>query len=365
MKFKPIQVYPTLIAQYRAKLLELARRLARDYELQLKPLILKMSEEQQKKLSKAQVQENAKLTFKQATDAVRYLTAYEVARMVGVLKKQVIRDISTGKIKGAIHEGENWLITEQSVRPYGVLIGKFEADQTLLEKFNHRLEKLRRKYQDLLYAYEATAKDITLQTYKESKRKFYAQFKKAAGIDLMTIMTEKGLKDAFDAQVKENVNLISSIPKKYFDDIQTLVKDNVNGVKVPEGGMIQALMDLTKATKTKAKLIARDQTAKAFSDFNHLRMQNCGVQGYCWRNSRDRRVAGNPNGLYPDVDKNSKYHGNHWDREGQYFLFQKMAKPPIAPDGKPFRQPPPDGPPGKPILCRCFADPVIPDFDTL
>ena len=72
-------------------------------------------------------------------------------------------------------------------------------------------------------------------------------------------------------------------------------------------------------------------------------------------------MAGNPSGLYPEVEKNSKYHGDHWERQGKYYLFEKMASAPKAPDGKAFRQPPPDGSPGMAINCRCYADPVIPD----
>ena len=107
-------------------------------------------------------------------------------------------------------------------------------------------------------------------------------------------------------------------------------------------------------------MIARDQTAKAISTFSSLRSQNAGSIGYQWHNSQDKRVAGNPNGLYPDVNPKSKYHGDHWDREDKYYLWNKTSGDiPIAPDGKKFKQPPPDGNPGMPINCRCFAESIF------
>ena len=136
---------------------------------------------------------------------------------------------------------------------------------------------------------------------------------------------------------------------------------SVSGQRKFEGGLVQALVDLTSITKDRAKLIARDQSAKAVSTFSHLRAQNLGVIGYAWRTSKDKRVAGNPSGLYPDVPKNSKVHGDHWHREGVYFLFKQMSNPPIAPDGKPYHQPPLDGAPGIPLACRCWADVVLPE----
>ena len=40
----------------------------------------------------------------------------------------------------------------------------------------------------------------------------------------------------------------------------------------------------------------------------------------------------------------SKYHGNHWDREGKVYE---------------WNNPPPDGNPGMPINCRCYAEPIF------
>lgn len=327
----------------------------KDYEEQLKPLIKKMSKRRREQVSA--LPEAPTVT---ATDAEKYYTAYEVARLLNTLKSRVIRDVQAGRIKGAISQEGEWLIPETSVDDYAVIIGKKTADDILLEKFNKRVERLRRKYQDLIYAYQSMAKAEAERAYKDAKEKFKRQFERAVGINILASMSEKGLKEAFEAQIQNNVTLIKSIPEKYFSDIQTMVIANITGQKKFEGGIIQALEDMTGITRDKAKLVARDQTQKAISTYSHMRMQNVGVIGYQWHNSRDKRVAGNPHGLYPNVDPRSKFHGDHWEREGKYYLFHPMKNPPKAPDGKPFRQPPPDGAPGMSINCRCFAEPVLP-----
>ena len=364
LKFNPIIMKEEHVTSFRKKLVELVARMKRDYENELMPLIKKMNERQRR-----QVREHKELfkapdiVVSAAQDAVKYFTAYEVARMLSTLKSRVINDIRHGRVKGAIHDGDEWLIPEDMVPTYAKAIGK-EMPETdpLMKLFNDRMERLRRKYQDLLYAYQSMAEAEAEKTFKQAKKDFKKQFEKTVGINILEIMAEKGLKQAYEAQVSANVNLIKSLPEKYFTDIQQMTIQSVTGQKKFEGGLFQAIQDLTGATNVKAKLIARDQTSKAVATFSHLRMQNIGVIGYEWNNAGDRRVAGNPSGLYPNADDKSKYHGNHWDREGKFYLFHPMKNPPIAPDGKPFRQPPADSSPGMSVNCRCFADPVIPQL---
>jgi uncharacterized protein with gpF-like domain len=358
MKTIPIKPRESDTSSYSRKLQELVRRMQKDYDEELKPLVKKMSKRRQEHIAALPEAPNVL-----AKDAEKYFTTYETARLLGTIKERVLRDIKNGKIEGTILKDGDYLIPEGSVDKYAAKIGKATADDLLLEKFNNRLERLRSKYQDLIYAYQSMAKAEAERVYRYSKEKFRKQFQKAVGINISSALTERGLKAAFEAQIEQNVSLIKSIPEKYFGNIQTMVTQSITGQKKFEGGILQALQDLTGVTKTKAKLISRDQTAKAVSTYSHMRMQNIGIVGYKWMTSKDERVAGNPSGKYPDVDPRSKFHGNHWERHGKYFLFHPMKNPPKAPDGKPFRQPPPDGAPGMGIQCRCFADPVIPDID--
>lgn len=363
MKFKPILPDPSDVTSFRKKLQAIVNRMTADYERELRPLIEKMTKEQKEKIKESK---EVQLI---AIDAVKSYTAYEVSRMFNITKKKVIEDIALGNIPGAHKDttpgvkDPQYLIPEGAIKGYAEHLGKHIEDPSVMDKFNEALHRLRRKYEDMQHVFKNMAIEEATKVYKDAKEQFRKQFGDKVGIDIVKIMAEKGLKDAFDLQVKANVELIKSLPNNYFNDIQKLVYNNATGAKPIEGGLTNAIMDLTGTTKSKAKLIARDQTAKAVSTYSHMRMQNIGIQGYKWKSSRDIRTAGNPNGLYPNVDDKSKFHGDHWDRNNKYYLFVKSNNPPKAPDGKQYRNPPPDGSPGMAINCRCYADPVIPELE--
>ena len=181
---------------------------------------------------------------------------------------------------------------------------------------------------------------------------------KASGFALPSvkdIVEGQKLEAAVEAATAENAMLISRMSKDYVDKMQQAVLDNyMTGRFIGKGGVIKELQRISGITKNRAKLIARDQSNKIHGAVTKIRSQASGSVGYEWNNMRDQRVRGNPAGKYPDVPDTR----NHWDREGKYYLWEKMSNPPTAPDGKPFRQPPVDGQPGAAINCRCFSSPV-------
>lgn len=341
-KIKPIIPDPQDVSSLRRKLKELISRMQADYERYLKPLVLRMSKETRDRVSESN--ETVKAVISNAGDAVKFLTPFEVARTLRVLKSQVVRACQEGKIKNVVFNAGKYLIPEESVRDYGIDIGKINPQQELVDKFNDRVQKLTDKYNDLLYAYESMSRDFTEKMYRRAKKKFLSQFEKQVGIDILKKLSEKGLRDSFEKQVAENVDLIKSIPTKYFSQIRSMVIRSTTGGFQYDGGLQKAIMDMTGVTRDRASLIARDQSMKSVSTFTRLRFQNLGSKKYIWHNSRDKRVAGNPNGLYPDVDPKSKVHGDHWKREGKTFEWDN---------------PPPDGNPGMGINCRCYAEPIF------
>jgi uncharacterized protein with gpF-like domain len=178
-------------------------------------------------------------------------------------------------------------------------------------------------------------------------------FKRVAGIDLKRAIMNEGISEDLKNDIKLNVGLIKSIPDLYFKRLNKIFEESLFKGK-GAGSLIEQITALGSSTKKRAKFIARDQTATISGKLNERRSTNLGSVGYKWINSGDRRVRGNPSGIYP----NSQF--NHWERDGEYFLWTRSSKKFIAPNGKPFRQPPQDGSPGVPIGCRCTAIPVIP-----
>jgi SPP1 gp7 family putative phage head morphogenesis protein len=117
------------------------------------------------------------------------------------------------------------------------------------------------------------------------------------------------------------------------------------GVRVEEiRDRIQARMNVVRS---RAELIARDQTLKLYGQIQEERQTQAGIEEYTWSTSLDERVRGNPSGIYP------KSHGNHWKLEGRTF---RWDDPPVV-DEKTGRKEHPGGD----FQCRCAAIPVLSD----
>lgn len=171
------------------------------------------------------------------------------------------------------------------------------------------------------------------------------------------IVEASGISDFLAVAAKDNAALITNMADEYIAKIEKAVLDDYlwgkHGKEAGGDGLMNELQRIYGMTEKRARLIARDQNNKLHGSMNAIRAQAAGAIGYRWHNVGDQRVRGNPNGIYPDAKS------NHWERQGNYYLYSRMENPPIAPDGKPFRQPPEGGFPGSEINCRCFQEPVF------
>lgn len=116
------------------------------------------------------------------------------------------------------------------------------------------------------------------------------------------------------------------------------------GVSVEE--VRKKIQERLNVVRSRAELIARDQTLKLYGQIQQARQTAAGIEEYVWSTSEDERVRGNPAGLYP------KSHGNHWRLEG---TTQRWDDPPIV-DSEAGRKEHPGGD----YQCRCAAIPILP-----
>lgn len=130
----------------------------------------------------------------------------------------------------------------------------------------------------------------------------------------------------------QNLKLIKSID----DDIReglyyTLAKNAVSSVDVDdvERQIVDYIKKRTEMAEKRAVLIGSDQVGKLYGQINQYYQQKNGIESYVWRTMMDNRVR-------PE----------HRAREGKIFRWDN---------------PPPDGHPGYPVRCRCYADPL---YDT-
>lgn len=110
-----------------------------------------------------------------------------------------------------------------------------------------------------------------------------------------------------------------------------------------------------KYTKHQA-FILRDQMNKLHANMDDIVAKSFDAIAFIWWNRGDKRVVGNPEGLYP---VGSKIHEDHWDRQEKlYFIADSSAikKGYLKPNKEHLDTSLADGRPGVPIGCRCWAE---------
>lgn len=114
--------------------------------------------------------------------------------------------------------------------------------------------------------------------------------------------------------------------------------------------------DVKKNYKTSSwqNMIIRDQSHKLVSNMTYITAMKNNAIGFIWKNRKDIRVVGNPQGKYK---KGNKMHNNHWEREGKLYLFRdsEALKKGLIKKTKDVKYADEieDGLPGIPINCRC------------
>lgn len=156
------------------------------------------------------------------------------------------------------------------------------------------------------------------------QRQMYA----ALGAD--AILSDRKLPTLLDHFVSENVSLIKSIPSGVADKIeQATTRAVASGTRHEE--LAIELNKIFSFGEDRALLIARDQVGKAYGQINASRQADLGITQFRWMTSEDERVR-------PE----------HEAIDGQTFNY---------PEGAPG-----EGLPGEPVLCRCWAEPVMAIF---
>ena len=101
-------------------------------------------------------------------------------------------------------------------------------------------------------------------------------------------ITSGPLNDILNATVTENVGLIKSIPAQYLNGVQGAVMRSIttgNGMQ----DLVPYLQKHKGITLRRARMIAQDQTKKAFSSLSKARMEKIGVEEYEWLHTSGSR----------------------------------------------------------------------------
>ena len=133
---------------------------------------------------------------------------------------------------------------------------------------------------------------------------------------------------------RNNALLIKDIPDKTSRQIAEQVNQAlIEGTNLADTQkeIFNIMSDRTDVQDSRAKLIARDQVAKLNGQLTMERQVDMGVDSYIWRTVGDERVR-----------------ETHADNEDQTFTWDN---PPAE-----------TGHPGEDYQCRCWAEPILPEF---
>ena len=231
-----------------------------------------------------------------------------------------------------------WVVSAYKNNPPATMA----MDDTTSTQLNRVIKKLTRYW---LRKFQDAAKQMAVY--------FAQQAQQRTDSNLQTILKESGfaidfkltgaMREVLGASIQENVSLITSMAQQYLKEIEGITMRSVQ-----VGGDLKAMSDQLetryKMTKKRARLIARDQNAKANAAVTRTRQLELGIKQAQWLHShggktpRPTHVA--MDGKLYDIEKGM------WDKDalgkgkGAYVF------------------------PGWLINCRCVSRSVIPALGT-
>jgi SPP1 gp7 family putative phage head morphogenesis protein len=158
------------------------------------------------------------------------------------------------------------------------------------------------------------------------RRKFTTSLREALGLDISLNISEFDFDDELQLVVERNVGLIKGLS----DDLRKNVEQAVVNAMVqgkPRRELAKELTERVEVSRSRAKLIARDQTTKLASNLDKMRQEQAGIDEYKWRHSGK---------AHPRPE--------HVRRDGKIFRWDS---------------PPSDGHPGQAINCGCKAQAYV------
>lgn len=139
-----------------------------------------------------------------------------------------------------------------------------------------------------------------------------------------------------------NVSRIKSLVGRELIGItQLLEKSEATGARVEV--LRKAIEDRFGVTRSKAALLARDQTLTLNAEITRVRQTNLGIEEYIWTTSGDERVRG----------QDPKDSTDHASLDGTR---HRWGNPPDVGDGRRLH-------PGEDYQCRCTAFPVLSELE--
>lgn len=211
--------------------------------------------------------------------------------------------------------------------------GAGPADPKSIRALLARLRKLPGEHRALLRKPLALLNIVAKRTEIHSQEEWRRALKEL-GVSLDDVITPD-LRAIITEWKRRNIALIKALPELAANGVARTIEKH-KGARVET--LARHIEEATGASESHARLLARDQTLKLYSQVTQERHQAAGVTEYVWRSSRDERVR----------ERHKALDGTR----------QKYSDPPVVDEATGRR-----AHPGDDFQCRCTADPVLPGID--
>lgn len=237
-------------------------------------------------------------------------------------------------------------------------LGLFDsADSKFLEKVTENIDlRLNAYFKKLLYRRRSYFKTYFRRGFNNYKKHISDRHK--IRTFRLSDLNETFTKN-FKAQTELSLQLISTRTQ---EDMLKLRNRFIDWITLRQvGGDRERLSSMVKLPKDRhTKFLLKDQLNKMIAHFDkEISEFYGGALAFQWHTMQDNRVVGDPAGIYPKAT-NPRAHGDHFKRNGKWF-FNPSRRNELLKNGAKISAfagsytDIPDGMPGVPIGCRCYA----------
>jgi SPP1 gp7 family putative phage head morphogenesis protein len=176
-------------------------------------------------------------------------------------------------------------------------VGMLAQDASPSQSMRKMLDALAKRWIANFDEWAPKIADVYVRSAFKATDSAFRQALKDSGWSVDFKMTP-AMRDALNASIAENVNLIKSIPEQYLRQVDGVVMRSYSLGRDLET-MVAELRQLYPVTAKRAELIARDQSNKANAVVNRTRQMELGITDAVWmhshagKNPRPDHVAAN------------------------------------------------------------------------
>lgn len=164
--------------------------------------------------------------------------------------------------------------------------GYFAQDASLSSQARIITNSLIKKFEGLFLSLSGKlAEQVIQEANRSSTSSLHSSLQQlSGGLSLKTSALSQTTLEVMNASIAENVALIKSIPQQYLNGVQQAVMRSItSGQGLAD--LVPYLEKHKQITKRRAKMIAYDQTRKAYNAINREKMDRLGIKKFEWLHS--------------------------------------------------------------------------------